>query len=232
MESPPLIYWHHPVAPPFPLQRDALHLWLIDLDQPEILRQAASRLSHDEQERAERIRSPQEQRRFILARSAMRSILAGYLDQPASEIPFRYGDKGKPAVALPGCQLEFNLSHAKAQALLAVTNGQPVGVDLEPLTARPGLRRIATRVFPANILDRLQPLVDEQYTDAFLKHWTALEARVKAGGEGVFSRSDKASDLIHRHFQPASGWIAAVAMAGGPPPPDRWSTYRFQFDYH
>ncbi len=65
---------------------------------------------------------------------------------------------------------------------------------------------------------------------AFFHCWTELEARVKALGEGVFSTSDQLASIRHINFQPAEGWVAAVAMEGGPPPVEQWSTFRFSFD--
>jgi 4'-phosphopantetheinyl transferase len=74
-------------------------------------------------------------RRFVVAHSALRRILAGYTARPAHELEFRSGPQGMPALAYsragmrPG--LEFNLSHSANLALVAVAWERPVGVGLE-----------------------------------------------------------------------------------------------------
>ncbi|MEJ1464942.1 MAG: 4'-phosphopantetheinyl transferase [Candidatus Sedimenticola sp. (ex Thyasira tokunagai)] len=221
--------WNSPHPFPSTPGGGELHLWLIDLSQPEAVEQVAAMLAVDEQERSRRIRLPSEQRRFILARAAMRSILSSYLGIPAKEITFQYGEKGKPTIDFPRQPVEFNLSHAKDTALLAVS-GSTVGIDLEPLAERKGLRRIAPRVFSAEIVEILQPLQGEAFTFAFFQHWTELEAKVKAAGEGIFSETGPLATIRHRHFQPTNGWLAAVAMEGEIPPHEKWSSFRFSFD--
>ena len=54
-------------------------------------------------------------------------------------LQFVTGSHGKPRLAGAGvgaaCDLQFNLSHSHTQALLAVTRGREVGVDLEYMRA-------------------------------------------------------------------------------------------------
>ncbi|MES9857174.1 MAG: 4'-phosphopantetheinyl transferase superfamily protein [Sedimenticola sp.] len=221
--------WNSPRNTPIAPQTGELHLWLIDLRLTDGVKLAERLLSSDEQQRSERMRLPTEQRRFILARGAMRSILSAYIGVPGNQIIFRYGDKGKPAIDHPQSPIKFNLSHSKDIALLAVAE-KSVGIDLEPLSQRKGLRQIAFRVFSPEIVKKLQLLQDEAFTLAFFRHWTELEAKVKALGGGIFSETQQITRVRHRHFQPIDGWIAAVAMEGKPPPPEKWSTYRFSFN--
>jgi 4'-phosphopantetheinyl transferase len=75
----------------------------------------------------------QKYRRYIVARGALRLILARYLAISPARVAFHYGLHGKPSLVSPspGGALEFNLSHTDDIALYAVTRGIPLGVDVE-----------------------------------------------------------------------------------------------------
>lgn len=176
--------------------------------------------------RAERIVHAQDRRRFLTVRTAVREILSGYLEEPAGSIRFRTGDKGKPQLDSPAPRLHFNLSHSHSLALLAVCSDQTVGIDLERIQSRPALRRIARKLFDGPSLDRLEALPGETFTAAFFHQWTALEARAKAVGEGVFTFRQSRTDIHYTHFAPRPGWCAAVASAGPLPTPNHWRTFR------
>ena len=157
----------------------------------------------------------------------MRSILSNYLEIEPQQLIFSYGEKGKPFIDINSGNLQFNLSHAGDLALLAVTGGLSVGVDLEPITERTEARRIAQRIFEPAIATSLSQLGDDEFTLHFLAEWTRLESRVKAMGKGVFSSADEISGVESRNFQPEEGWIASVAMEQVLPEPQTWLSFCF-----
>jgi 4'-phosphopantetheinyl transferase len=70
----------------------------------------------------------------------MRTILAAYLNTTPRELAFSYARKGKPELApdFSGARLRFNLAHSRDHALLAVTRGLSVGIDIEFIDSRRG----------------------------------------------------------------------------------------------
>jgi 4'-phosphopantetheinyl transferase len=84
-------------------------------------------LSADERARAGQFMFDRDRRRYIAARARLRIILARYVGQAPAALQFHYGPHGKPA--LDG--ISFNLSHSADLALLAVSRGTVVGVDIE-----------------------------------------------------------------------------------------------------
>lgn len=93
-------------------------------------------LNSEEQARADRYYFSRHKRRFSIARTVMRVILARYLNVYPEYIKFTYNAHGKPEV-INSARLQFNLSHSGDLALLAVGKGFPMGVDIEKYSARP-----------------------------------------------------------------------------------------------
>ncbi len=203
-----------------------LHLWRIDLDEPGA--NLRNILSGDEKERAQRFVDHKDRMRFVRTRGALRMILARYLEQEPRELVFGYGPQGKPFVTSPATALAFNLTHMDKLALLVITSDCAVGIDVEQVRERSHALAIARRLFSADAIRELEQKGDEERTEAFYLHWTALEARLKAQGKGIFSgQADDGGFDIH-HFAPKAGWIAAIAMNQAVPPPAQWVNWRFQ----
>ena len=205
------------------LENGQLHLWLIELaNRKESL---CSCLSSDELARAGQFIDRNKGQDFVATRGAVREILSGYLRVPAHDIVFSYGQLGKPEIKSPDTDLRFNLSHSQDLALLAVTMFNAVGVDIESLQLRRDISGIARRIFSSEISDHLSSLPEEKMMREFLLHWTALEARVKLTGQGVFSKVDV--DIPCVNFQPVEGWIAAVATETEVPLENTWQAFKF-----
>lgn len=147
-------------------------------------------LSADERARAKRFHFPRDRRRYVVARGVLRTHLAAYLGCRASAVTFSYGAHGKPALDPPdlNARLSFNLSHSDEWAVLAVSGGAPVGVDIERL--RPVADGFAAHAFAAEELAALHALPAECCQAGVFACWTRREAYVKATGTGLFQPKD------------------------------------------
>jgi 4'-phosphopantetheinyl transferase len=159
-----------------------VHLWWSTLNQPESVGDV---LSADEQARAARFHFARDRRRFILARGMLRHILAQYVDRQPQEIKFQYSLHGKPRVADPPTDLEFNLTHSEELVLCAITRGRPVGVDVEHLRPMPDLAQVAASSFSLVEQIALFALKPDERLRGFFNCWTRKEAYVKARGNGL-----------------------------------------------
>jgi 4'-phosphopantetheinyl transferase len=126
-------------------------------------------------------------RRFVTARAALRKLLSKYLRIPPDEVAFDYDTTGKPRLkhsASPS-DLQFNLAHSGEMALVAITRGCEVGVDVERLRNVHHWQEISDRFFHSNEVAaiRAQPLAEQ--LAAFMHCWTGKEAILKALGTGV-----------------------------------------------
>lgn len=167
------------------LSGDEAHVWRVDLaTAADLAERFGGALTPDERERAARFRDVGHRTRFVGVRGWLRALLAEYLGQSPFDLRFRYGSHGKPTLASANpLDLRFNLSHSAEAALVALTRGREVGVDVELRRGRK--LRLAERFFAADEVARLRALPADEQEHAFYRCWTRKEAFVKARGEGL-----------------------------------------------
>lgn len=201
------------------LADDGLHLWRIPCDSGEPLAELLDLLSERERLRAARLLQPRHRERYIRAHAGLRRILALYLGKPPQEIRFRYGSAGKPALAGDRQGLEMNLTTSGDLAVAAVSAGPAVGVDCEWVRPKADILPIARRMLEPREAERLYAAPETERLHLFYRAWTALEARVKEDGRGLFrGLPDPAERAVEvAHFEPAPGFVAAVARSRLPP---------------
>ncbi|MCA9751979.1 MAG: 4'-phosphopantetheinyl transferase superfamily protein [Gemmatimonadetes bacterium] len=242
---PPARFGSSPALPV--LAPGEIHLWRMALTRDEA-RIAALRdlLDPEERDRHDRFRYDVHRERFAVRRGALRTVLGRYLGRDPREIRFETGPEGKPE--LPGRPLRFNLSDSEDLALLGITRGADLGVDLERVREIPDRDDVAGRFFsPAEILE-YRSLPAEARLLAFYLTWTRKEAWLKARGVGL--SADLASFDVRvepgpparllrvagdaeeplrwtlRTEVPAAGWVATVAWRGTDP---RFQRFEFLF---
>lgn len=224
----------------------ALHLWAFLLAGAGATTAAdADLLSPDEAARAKRFRFERDRSRFIAGRATLRRVLASYLDADPRSLSFSYGPAGKPEIAGPQAmdKLSFNLSNSADWALLAVSRGRCLGVDLERIPDSEDLAAVAKRFFAAAEAAALATYDRPLYAEAFCAIWTRKEALLKAFGAGLSLPLDgfcvstdprQPARLLSTEFRPAEAqrWTlldvalepplagtfrAALAVEGGLP---------------
>lgn len=219
------------------LQEDEVHLWLIDLDQPEEQRATlGAALDAGERARAARFLQRRHQDRFTVGRGALRVLLASYLATPPETLRLVYGPHGKPGLAEGDDGLRFNLSHSDRWAVLGVARGSEIGVDIEAARDMVDMAAVARRTFSARENRALAALPADAYRRGFYACWTRKEALVKAAGVGFAFELDwfevDVDPALHRldveiggapaiagHYalwclEPVDGFPAAVALRG------------------
>ena len=179
--------WPLPPAKPN-LPQDELHVWVASLNWPQAaLNQFWQHLAEDERARADRFYFDHDRAHYIVARGLLRQLLGNYLQLPAVQIAFVYGDHGKPELvaeqALSG--VRFNISHAQGVALLAFARQREVGVDIEQVRPLDDGEQIAQRFFSKNEVAVFTAVPAAQKPQAFFNCWTRKEAFIKVIGEGL-----------------------------------------------
>ncbi|MBD2517903.1 4'-phosphopantetheinyl transferase superfamily protein [Nostoc sp. FACHB-973] len=227
--TPPNHLWL-PAPTDLTLLPDEIHLWRINLEQPEAqLQHLRTTLSSDEIARAERFYFQEHRQRFIAGRGILRSILGRYLGIKPSEVEFNYQQRGKPILAdsFADSGLEFNLSHSQELGLCAVNYKREIGVDLEYIRPVSDLEALAKRFFLTREYEMLRSLPSNQQQEVFFRYWTCKEAYLKATGDGIsqleevevfLTPTEPAKLQISEHWSlfelvPANNYVAAVAVA-------------------
>lgn len=190
-------------------------------------------LTDDERDRADRFRTALLHDRFVLARAALRILLARALGVAAHAIRFAYSEAGKPSLRWPSAPVSFNASHSHDLALYAIGPApRRIGVDVERHHWHDELEDVAIRFFsPAECAD-LRAYDAEGRIAAFYRCWVRKEAYIKAVGMGlqialdsfqvsldasarlIAARDDHAPDWRMEALLVAEGFEAAVAYDG------------------
>jgi 4'-phosphopantetheinyl transferase len=230
--------WPLPPASPT-LSKSELHVWVASLNRPQVqLNQLWQRLSSDEQARANRFYFERDRHHYIVARGLLRQLLGNYLQLPAAEIVFAYGEHGKPELAAvqAGSGVQFNVSHAQGVVLLAFAHERAVGVDIEQVRPLDDAEQVAQRFFSAKEVGIFTAVPDPQKPQAFFNCWTRKEAFIKVIGEGLSCPLDSfdvslkpgepaqllqvkgsaaaAAQWRLENLEPAIGYVGAVIAEG------------------
>ncbi len=180
--------WTSLAQPPLAWPEDEVHLWAGRLEPPgSDLADHRSALLPDEQQRADRYQLTQRREQFIQGRAWLRRLLAAYLQRPPTQVPLMYAAGGKPVLASPWEQLQFNLSHSGDWLVAAVTVAGRVGVDIERPRPIKRLQEFVERFFSPAESAAFATLPQSVQRQVFFHTWTRKEALLKARAASVQS---------------------------------------------
>ena len=115
-------------------------------------------------------------------------MLSRYLDVNPDVIALDRSATGKPFLnkeRRDRSSVTFNLSHAHDRALIAVSKGQEVGVDLEFVRADVEVANLSERFFSPSEHAAIMQATEERRAMRFFRYWVAKEALLKAQGIGL-----------------------------------------------
>ena len=162
-------------------------------------------------------------------------MLSRYLGVTPDAVSLDRSATGKPSLTRElrdRSAIMFNLSHAHNRALIAVSQAQEVGVDLECVRPEVEVTKLSKRYFTRSEHTAIMEAPEEQRAARFFRYWVAKEALLKAQGIGlqglldceIFLETDGGTtevrtrlgaqfmDPLRVHLLPCeTGWEAAVA---------------------
>ncbi len=201
-------------------------------------------LGEDEILRANRFKFPDDRRRFVVARGALRHLLGKRIGKAPAAVEFGYGEYGKPFVKqvfaaqsesvgslgiLPHKAFEFNLSHSGELALCGLGHDRKIGIDIEKIRSIGRLEMMMERCLSTAEQVRVKAARLEDQSRLFLEYWTCKEAYLKATGLGLTQSMQSveiaASQLVHvpddcaqrwrlHSIAVPEGYVAALVVAG------------------
>jgi 4'-phosphopantetheinyl transferase len=186
-------------------------LWHVELDRlPVTLREI---LSVRDWQEARQITPESERETFLQVRSAIRSLLAGYLPCAPEDLKFEQ-HAGGLHLSAPSSLLRFHHSHSANLLLVAVSFARQVGLDVEFMRDDLPFETLADCYFDPRDARQLRHLAHSDRIRHFYQEWTSSEAtrhvethaRRPTGGARRWS-------LLN--FTPARGFSAALAVEGG-----------------
>jgi 4'-phosphopantetheinyl transferase len=181
-----------PVPPNHPsLDANTAHVWAVTIDaDPTNIDRCLSLLSADELRRAKSFQVDSARRQFIITRAVLRSLLGRYLELSPGQVSIETNENKKPHLAEQDMShgLQFNVAHSGDLALVAVTRGTPIGIDIERHRIMRLAEPIAQRYFHPWEAQAIESASATERDAMFLRCWTAKEAILKAIGIGLTDR--------------------------------------------
>jgi 4'-phosphopantetheinyl transferase len=201
-----------------PPTHERVQLWHIDVERldPGFLRaRGLALLSESERSAYEAFRFERHRHLYLASHVLTRIALGERCGIAPEAVRFEKGRWGKPRMALSGGP-EFNLSHTKGMAMVAVGSSLPIGVDVETRDQRPerSMVAIARRFFAASECERIEAMPPDEAEVAALELWTLKEALMKAVGMG-FHLSPRAFEIEVNPDVPAR--LKSISLAGESP---------------
>ena len=135
--------------PAISLDERHVDVWRTPLD-PAATSHASFRslLSPDEIVRADQFKSASAQQQFVVTRCMLRHLLGQYAGVNPATILLRKTAQGKPFPVFPRhLPFQCNVSHTQGLAVVAVSGGSPVGIDVETVDRTIHAQEIAGRFF-------------------------------------------------------------------------------------
>lgn len=196
-------------------------------------------LDAGERKGCRRMRRVEDRCRCLTGRTLTRTLLAHRIGcSPESLVLDRTcercgSDHGKPRLVTPRRPVAFNVAHAGDHVVVALTDGAPVGVDVEECAVRDGGRReLSEHVLAPAELAVYRSLPARDRGRALAVWWTRKEAVLKAMGAGlavppsdvvvtppgqlpaVLDSPAPWPSLVMRDLSPAPGYVGCVAVLG------------------
>ncbi|MEY4211316.1 MAG: hypothetical protein RLZ92_1697 [Pseudomonadota bacterium] len=171
------------------LRNAKLKEWFVDIWSVDLLFDCTalqfflSTLSAEELAKLEGFKLQQQSNRYLAVRGVLRQILAGYLEVQPADLIFVRNVYGKPFLA--NASLFFNISHSGDCLLIAVSDFDSIGVDIELIKSGRNLLGLAKRCFSADELNFWFSLPEDARERWFYQLWVRKEAFVKAVGRGI-----------------------------------------------
>ena len=225
---------------PLVLETDTVHVWAFTLEGSAVFVDACrALLSIAERQRADRFVFAHDRTRYIIAHGVLRHLLSRYCGIAPSLLRFDATSTGKPSLQIcagPPPSLHFNLSHSDAGALLGVSNGRELGIDLEKVRSDIEALGISRHYFFGSERKAIEDALPLERDNTFFRYWVAKEAVLKAQGVGLGFPLDRfcvnflpggqaahietldpvvlERDWTVRMLSWDTGWVGAVAARG------------------
>lgn len=197
-------------------------LWELVLDaSPEVARGSEAWLSAEEHDRSARFASPAQRMEYNVTHALLRSVLGAYDGRPPQCLRFTAGAHGKPRLLGSNGRpspIEFNLSHSAGRAMVAVSIGAELGLDLERETTQVDPWDLARRFFHPAEASVIEAAPSSRQAALFLRYWVSKEAVLKAAGSGLQGTLDS----FRMEFG-EDGRRAAAVFDDGSAGPETWT---------
>jgi len=196
-----------------------IHVWGFALEGGEtVLDRFKVWLSQEERVRAAQFIYREDQTRYALAHGGLRAVLACYLERDPTVLQFQAGVTGKPILLDQHNHphdLRFNLSHSHGRMLIAVAQGQDVGIDIEQIRDKVEAVKLAERFYTPAEYQQVLSRAGADQARQFYRYWVAKEAVLKGQGVGLVSLQQCEIDSSETVASAAAKILPGAPMQAG-----------------
>ena len=178
-------------------------------------------LSPVETARAARFGTDALRHRWMAGRAALREVLGRTLGITPAAVEIRRGVRGRPELADRRARIDFNVSHTRGVALMAIARDVSpttrIGVDIEHAERELGVDMLERKFLAPYERELIGALSPDTRRQRFLRYWTCKEAMSKATGDGIIAPFGQLEVELG----------APPRLRAGPQPyaPDDWSLH-------
>ncbi len=217
------------------IESGEIHLWFVfyeDIRDLGLLNRYRQLLTHEERLQEKRFHFENDQRRYLVTRALVRTVLSRYASISPEQWLFSTNAYGKPEIANadPAAQeITFNISHTQGLIVLGVSREKNLGVDAENVHVRQPSLDIAEHFFSLGEVAALtaqnerNDLPGERQCDYFFQYWTLKEAYIKARGMGLSIPLNQ----FEFHF-PREGQVSMSMHPSLNDAPSRWRFWQLR----
>ena len=168
------------------MNRRPIEIWRV-YNENELPARAMGLLSVEETRQASRFVRPTDSRSYVATRSALRVLLARCTGLRPEMIGIEAGEYGKPRLIDPDLRTKhsFNVSHTRGLALIAIGNGEELGVDVQRHREDMDIESLLARCFTVGEIREVMKATAESRPKEFVRLWVRKEAYLKAIGRGL-----------------------------------------------
>jgi 4'-phosphopantetheinyl transferase len=141
-------------------------------------------LSIEEKQARDQLVFPADQWLYSLSHGMLRQVLSSWTGLLPSDVLLEKDVHGRPYLKGPG-KLDFNLSHTKGLAVVAVSSDARVGVDVESLDRDVDRLLTSEGILTAREREDCMSRPVSQRAPQFLRYWVLKESLLKCSGEGL-----------------------------------------------
>jgi 4'-phosphopantetheinyl transferase len=167
-----------------PAREGAVAVWSAWVDRLAPDDEALALLDPVVRARADRFHARLDRDRFVARRAFQRRVLGACLGIAPTDVAIHLTPGGRPSVD-PSWGIDFSTSHDDGLAVIAVTSGGRVGVDIERVRHLPDALELAAAHMTPKETAWLRSRSPRTRSRTFLELWTRKEALVKALGTGL-----------------------------------------------
>lgn len=205
-----------------------IHLWCAfsrDMSQESLLPRYRNLLDAQERRRELHFYFVHDQRRYVMTRALVRTVLSHYADIKPEQWTFtsnRYGQLKISNADAEARSLSFNISHTNGLILLGVAKDRALGVDAENIRTHEAAIELADLFFAPEEAAALSSLPINRQPRRFLEYWILKESYMKAKGGGFSIPIEKFSF----HF-PCEDRVRLSIHPDLHDVPDHWRFWQF-----